>query len=196
MSGILRHCERSEAIHSFLLWRDGLLRFARNDGRGDGLRRGACHRARIRATRWLAMTGEGCFMPPLTLPVIARSAATKQSILSLRRNGLLRGACQRARIRATRWLAMTVEGHAASHPLAMTGEGRLMPPLILPVIARSVATKQSTLSLRGKMDCFAALAMTGEAMHCFASLAMTAGAMDCFAEPVIGRALARPVGSQ
>ena len=25
----------------------------------------------------LAMTGEGCFMPPLTLPVIARSAATK-----------------------------------------------------------------------------------------------------------------------
>jgi hypothetical protein len=24
--------------------------------RGDGLLRGACHRARIRATRWLAMT--------------------------------------------------------------------------------------------------------------------------------------------
>ena len=43
--------------------------------------------------------------------------------------------------------------------------------------------KQSILSLRGKMDCFAALAMT-------------AGAMDCFAEPVIGRAFARPVGSQ
>jgi len=38
-----RHCERSEAIHSF---------FARQ----DGLLRGACHRARIRATRWLAMT--------------------------------------------------------------------------------------------------------------------------------------------
>jgi hypothetical protein len=31
------------------------------------------------------------------------------------------------------------------------------------------------------MDCFAALAMTGEAMDCFAALAMTAGAMDCFA---------------
>jgi len=45
------------------------------------------------------------------------------------------------------------------------------------------AAKQSILSLRGKMDCFA-------------SLAMTAGAMDCFAEPVIGRALARPVGGQ
>ena len=24
--------QRSEAIHTFLLWRDGLLRFARNDG--------------------------------------------------------------------------------------------------------------------------------------------------------------------
>ena len=36
------------------------------------------------------------------------------------------------------------------------------------VIARSVATKQSIPSLRGKMD--------------------------CFAEPVIGRAFARPVG--
>src|SRR5712691_13169909 len=45
------------------------------------------------------------------------------------------------------------------------------------------AAKQSILSLRGAMDCFAALAMT-------------AGAMDCFAEPVIGRAFARPVGSQ
>jgi hypothetical protein len=39
--------------------------------------------------------------------VIARSEATKQSILLLRRDGLLRGACHRARIRATRWLAMT-----------------------------------------------------------------------------------------
>jgi hypothetical protein len=45
------------------------------------------------------------------------------------------------------------------------------------------AAKQSILSLRGKMDCFA-------------SLAMTARAMDRFAEPVIGRAFARPVGSQ
>jgi hypothetical protein len=41
------------------------------------------------------------------VPVIARSEATKQSIPSPRRDGLLRGACHRARIRATRWLAMT-----------------------------------------------------------------------------------------
>jgi hypothetical protein len=39
--------------------------------------------------------------------VMVRSEATKQSILSLRLDGLLRGACHRARIRATRWLAMT-----------------------------------------------------------------------------------------
>src|SRR5258708_39944790 len=40
--------------------------------------------------------------------VIARSKATKQSIFFRRgANGLLRGACHRARVRATRWLAMT-----------------------------------------------------------------------------------------
>src|SRR5258707_12197110 len=58
-TGCTRHCEeptgpafgqpddklRDEAIHSFFARRDGLLR-------------GACHRARIRATRWLAMTDE------------------------------------------------------------------------------------------------------------------------------------------
>jgi hypothetical protein len=36
------------------------------------------------------------------------NSATKQSNLPLRGNGLLRGACHRARGRATRWLAMTV----------------------------------------------------------------------------------------
>src|SRR5712675_3517754 len=42
----IRHCEErsDEAIHSSL--------------RAYGLLRGACHRARIRATRWLAMTKE------------------------------------------------------------------------------------------------------------------------------------------
>ena len=49
---------RSEATKQSILSlrQDGLLRCARNDGRGSGLLRGACHRARIRATRWLAMT--------------------------------------------------------------------------------------------------------------------------------------------
>jgi hypothetical protein len=41
-----------------------------------------------------------------------------QAIHSLfaRRNGLLRGACHRARVRATRWLAMTGERHALAPP--------------------------------------------------------------------------------
>ena len=43
----------------------------------------------------------------MILSVIVRSEATKQSTLTLWINGLLRGACHRARIRATRWLAMT-----------------------------------------------------------------------------------------
>jgi hypothetical protein len=36
---------------------------ARNDGAGDGLLRGACHRARIRATRSLAMTAASSKKP-------------------------------------------------------------------------------------------------------------------------------------
>src|SRR5258708_30598275 len=40
-----------------------------------------------------------------TSAVIARSEATKQSILPFARRD---GACHRARVRATRWLAMTV----------------------------------------------------------------------------------------
>src|SRR5882672_7985852 len=48
-SNSFRHCEEQsdEAIHSFFLWRDGLLR-------------GACHRARVRATRRLATTVKRC----------------------------------------------------------------------------------------------------------------------------------------
>jgi hypothetical protein len=45
LRSLLRHCERSEAIHLTAQRKNGLLR------------RGACHRARVRATRWLlAMT--------------------------------------------------------------------------------------------------------------------------------------------
>jgi hypothetical protein len=38
-----RHCERSEAIHAA----------AKKESKSGLLRRGACHRAPIRATRWL-----------------------------------------------------------------------------------------------------------------------------------------------
>ena len=46
------------------------------------------------------------------------ASAAKQSTLSLRRNGLLRGACHRARIRATRWLC-------AEHDRQLGGESPL-----------------------------------------------------------------------
>jgi hypothetical protein len=76
-------------------------------------------------------------------------------------------------------MRLTPHGHAAlPHVIASA----------LHVIASTLhviasAAKQSILSYRGKMDCFA-------------SLAMTTRAMDCFAEPAIGRAFARPGGSQ
>src|ERR1700704_2627055 len=51
---------------------------------------------------------DGHAMSPRLL-VIARSSATKQSSVSRGgKAGLLRGPCHRARVRATRWLAMTV----------------------------------------------------------------------------------------
>ncbi len=69
------------------------------------------------------------------------------------------------------------------------------------------AAKQSTLSFRCKMDCFASLAMTAETIiareggrssipETRMMEAIGHNQMDCFAEPVIGRAFARPVGSQ
>src|SRR6267378_1977557 len=65
---LLRHClrqtrsvcarERSdEAIQSFFAQRDGLLRCARNDGEAWIALSRSLSWARIRATRWLAMTG-------------------------------------------------------------------------------------------------------------------------------------------
>jgi len=67
------------------------------------------------------------------------SNATKQSIfISLMPSyGLLRGACHRARIRATRWLAMTAMERAASQSsLPATDAKRLR--------TGAKATKQST----------------------------------------------------
>src|SRR5258705_13379061 len=47
--------------------------------------------------------------------VIARSVATKQSSSRRKKRGLLCGTCHRARIRATRWLAMTVLDSVPHH---------------------------------------------------------------------------------
>ncbi len=161
-----RHCEErlvrrsstseggsDEAIHSSTIC-----------GANNGLLRGACHRAHIRATRWLAMTAPRratlCAVVPAkagthnlrrlleqkpSAIVPKREAAAYGSPLSrgrhvnrhcefvrrsstseggsdeaihsffAQRDGLLRGACHRARIRATRWLAMTVSRCATPH---------------------------------------------------------------------------------
>src|SRR5207237_9111479 len=73
------------------------------------------HRHGAAGTAPAAFRRSGCWRQSSCQPVcgartlvIARSEATKQSIFLSRRDGLLRGACHRARIRATRWLAMTV----------------------------------------------------------------------------------------
>src|SRR5882762_8870903 len=147
----------------------------------------------------------------------------------------------------TRWRRLTALPHT-SRIAPRDANARLG------VIARSEATKQSILSSRGEMDCFAALAMTAQHLNCLCCLKLECrhceersdeaihsfctrrdgllrcarndgstpelsllfeirvpslrgakrrsnpcslcGEMDCFAEPVIGRAFARPVGSQ
>src|SRR5260370_16205145 len=65
---------------------------------------GESHHPRSRPRCNFRSGHSGCIVKILL--VIARSKATKQSSLSSR-PWMLRGACHRARIRATRWLAMT-----------------------------------------------------------------------------------------
>ena len=83
-------------------------------------------------------------------PVIARSEATKQSILSFpSMDGLLRGACHRARIRATRWLAMTLKNPIRPMQIAKFFPSALMAsPFELPI---SSPTTTSTESGNGRI---------------------------------------------
>jgi hypothetical protein len=60
---------------------------------------------------------------------------------------------------ALAWLANRVS-EPASNAIAIFRIVASQPSNFTPVIARSEATKQSTLSLCGKMDCFASLAVT------------------------------------
>ena len=89
---LARHCERSEAIHCLAKkeWIASSLRSSQRRGGREAARK----------------------QPP----VIA--SAAKQSIAPQRKNGLLRGACHRARIRATRWLC-------AEHDRQLGGESLL-----------------------------------------------------------------------
>src|ERR1700737_764763 len=68
---------------------------------GEALRRRRHVFVRFQTSSWR-------LVGPAMLSSIARSKATKQSgFPHSRRDGLLRGACHRARVRATRWLATT-----------------------------------------------------------------------------------------
>src|SRR3982074_643919 len=92
----------------------------------------------------------------------------------------MQSACEAAGAAGTRRSPRPLSGGRFSNA---SGAWRREGEVVCGLAVIASAAKQSILSLRGKMDCFA-------------SLAMTAGKMDCFAEPVIGRAFARPGGSQ
>jgi hypothetical protein len=85
----------------------------------DGLIRGACLRARIRATRWLAMTGDRSNHPSSVMPRAGGASSTPccpcDSLLPAF-TGSSAGACHRAAIRPTRWRMMTPGGVATSPP--------------------------------------------------------------------------------
>ena len=94
-------------------------------------------------------------LPPAS--VIARSEATKQSIFFCCDHGLLRGACHRARIRATRWLAMTLNTRSrprgAKRPrpcmksLAHRGRGERRMP-VAPAASRALCIGRTHTSKR------------------------------------------------
>jgi hypothetical protein len=125
-----RHCERSEAIHSSFTRRDGLLRFARNDGLRAMAQHGAPH------SQSSSPANGSAEWPPCVLPL--QSAHEAAGATGIRRSPrpLLGG--------------RFFNGSGASR--------RGFANVCLAVIAS--AAKQSILPLRGKMDCFASLAMT------------------------------------
>ena len=146
----------------------------RNRGYGFRAHRGACHRAALRADPsapsgravLVCLTGKS----PIGLSSPVSKNVCVQPIPSAHEAA---GATGIRRSPRPLWAENSSNASGASRREGVN--------VRLAVIAS--AAKQSILSLRGAMDCFA-------------SLAMTARAMDCFAEPVIGRAFARPVRSQ
>ena len=79
----------------------------------------------------------------------AKAEATKQSILPLWPHGLRRGACHRARIRATRWLAMTVSTRATLSIVIAREGGRSSIPekSVIELRCRGVLDTRRSLSL-------------------------------------------------
>src|SRR4029079_8774595 len=96
---------------AFSLTPSVMSRALRRDG-SPGHRPAALRRAGAILPFLRRQDAEGCAggVGPALSPSLLGALATKQSILFfLSMHGLLRGACHRARIRATRWLAMTLK---------------------------------------------------------------------------------------
>jgi hypothetical protein len=82
--------------------------------RQDGLLRGACHRARIRATRWLAMTTKYAFAISLH---VSREFWPAGSALSHRRAQGMPGArCARSRACSVESTRVSHHGHTGKRP--------------------------------------------------------------------------------
>jgi len=80
------------SLRPLFSWANGFVRLGRITPRGANARRRHCEERLVRRSS----TSEG-------------GSDEAIQLLASRRNGLLRGACHRARIRATRWLAMAVQ---------------------------------------------------------------------------------------
>ena len=78
-----RHCERSEAIQTFGAARTGLLR-------------GACHRAGVRPTRWLAMTGQESAISRRHAPEVCKNSFNSFAPSIKRAQGMPGARCTRS----------------------------------------------------------------------------------------------------
>src|SRR6267154_2189291 len=129
--------------------------------RRDGLLRGACHRARIRATRWLAMTAQhlNCLCC-LKLECRHCEERSDEAIHALF---------------AARWIASRSlsSGAHSRDPLARndgsTPELSLLFEIRVPSL-RGAKRRSNPCSLCGEMDCFASLAMTAQRLNCLCCL--------------------------
>jgi hypothetical protein len=88
--------------------------------------------------------------------VIAMSEATRPSNPETKPGpGLLRGACHRARIRATRWLAITIVKYAADRFHAIISGANLIPPGAVRMRIVAVGPRANVVLATPRADTFA-----------------------------------------
>jgi len=106
----------------------------------------------------------GVFVGVQPHPVIARSKATKQSILALPPYGIASRSLSSARIRATRWLAMTKQGNPEVLLLERAFSRLSCGTSGLPIGARSVAGAWIVTSSLRTLDAGSSNAKSGPAI--------------------------------